>query len=130
MMLLVLAVMGVMVLVVTVSPPDPGSNRSGQETSRATPQDAPLSDPDAFDVTATLSADPGAEEQTIEAELGDRVEIVVEGSEMDSVALGDLFIEQLDAGVPARFQMLAQLTGSYPLVLVGEDRRIGSLEVR
>ena len=55
-----------------------------------------MSDPDAFDVTATLSADPGQEEQTIEAELGDRVEIVVDGREPDSVALGDLRIEQLD----------------------------------
>ena len=89
-----------------------------------------MSDPEAFDVAATLSADPGAEEETIEAELGDRVEIVVEGSEMESVALGDLFIEQLEAGVPARFQLLAQLTGSYPLILLGEDRRIGSLEIR
>jgi hypothetical protein len=130
MMLLVLAVMGVMVLVVTVSPPDPGTDDGGQESSRATPQTEQLSDPDAFDVTATLSAEPGEEEQTVEAELGDRVEIVVNSSELDSVQLGDLFIEQVEAGVPARFQLLAQFTGSYPLVLLGENRRIGSLEIR
>jgi hypothetical protein len=130
MMLLVLAVMGVMVLVVTVSPPDRSADRGGQETSTAAPQTAQLSDPEAFDVTATLSAEPGAEEQTIPAELGDRVEIVVEGNEIDSVALGDLYIEPLEAGVPARFQLLAQFTGSYPLVLLSENRRIGSLEIR
>jgi hypothetical protein len=130
MMLLVLAVMGVMVLVVTVSPPDPGPDDGGQESSRATPQAEQLSDPDAFDVSATLSAAPGQEEQTVEAELGDRVEIVVNSTELDSVQLGDLFIEQVEAGVPARFQLLAQFTGSYPLVLLGENRRIGSLEIR
>jgi hypothetical protein len=129
MMLLVLAVMGVMVLVVTVSPPDPADDRDGREAS--TPAvDAPLSDPDAFDVTATLSAEPGEEEQTIDAELGDRVEIVVNGRELDSVQLGDLYIEQMEDGVPARFQLLAQFTGSYPLVLLNENRRIGSLEIR
>ncbi|HEX6024356.1 MAG TPA: hypothetical protein VFZ00_20375 [Solirubrobacter sp.] len=129
-MLVVLAVMGVMVLAVTVSPPNPGTQNTRPEASSATPDALQLSDAEAFDVTETLSAAPGAKERTIEAELGDRVEIVVEGNELDSVALGDLFIEPLDAGVPARFQLLAQFTGSYPLVLIGEDRRIGSLEIR
>jgi hypothetical protein len=130
MMLLVLAVMGVMVLVVTVSPPNPEPDSSGRDASSAAPRGAPLSDPEGFDVTETLSTEPGEEQTTIEAELGDRVEIVVEGRAPDSVTLGDLYVEQLDAGLPARFQLLAQVTGSYPLVLVGEDRRIGSLEVR
>ena len=127
-MLLVLAVMGVMVLVVTVSPPNPDTGRSGRETATAPPQGAPVSDPDAFDVSATLSTE--KEDQTIEAELGDRVEIVVNGSAPDSVTLGDLRIESLDDVAPARFQFLAEITGSYPLVLVSENRRIGSLEIR
>ena len=128
MMLLVLAVMGVMVLVVTVSPPEPGGDRNGSGEATPTPQGAPLSDPDAFDVSATLSTE--KEDQTIEAELGDRVEIVVNGRDLDSVALGDVRIELLEPGVPARFQLLAEFTGSYPLVLMGENRRIGSLEIR
>ena len=130
MMLLVLAVMGVMVLVVTVSPPDPGSDRSGQRNVHGDAAGRAAERPGRVRRHGDALGRSGREEQTIEAELGDRVEIVVEGSELDSVALGDLFIEQLEAGVPARFQMLAQLTGSYPLVLVGEDRRIGSLEIR
>jgi hypothetical protein len=130
MMLLVLAVMGVMVLVVTVSPPDPSTENRQRGASTATPDTAPLSDPDAFDVTATLSTEPGEDEQTVEAELGDRVEIVVNGREPDSVTLGDLRIEALDDVAPARFQFLAEFTGSYPLVLVSENRRIGSLEIR
>ena len=87
-----------------------------------------MSDPDAFDVSATLSTE--KEDQTIEAELGDRVEIVVNGSEPDSVALGDARIELLEDAAPARFQLLAEFTGSYPLVLMSENRRIGSLEIR
>ena len=130
MMLVVLAVMGVMVLVATISPPDPGVQNSGREASGTPVPSASVTDLDAFDVTATLTAAPGGEPQTVEAELGDRVEIVVNGTELDAVQLGDMFIEQLDAGVPARFQLLAQFTGSFPLVLVSEDRRIGSLEIR
>jgi len=128
MILLVLAVMGVMVLVVTVSPPNPGDDRSGRETATGPPQSAPVSDPDAFDVSATLSTE--REGQMIEAELGDRVEIIVNGREPDGVALGDMRIEALDDVAPARFQFLAEFTGSYPLVLVSENRRIGSLEIR
>jgi hypothetical protein len=127
-MLVVLAVMGVMVLVVTVSPPNSGVDRDGRDAAPETPQSAPLSDPNAFDVTATLSTDETG--QTIEAELGDRVEIVVNGREPDSVALGDMRIEALDDVAPARFQFLAEFTGTYPLVLMSENRRIGSLEIR
>jgi len=128
MMLVVLAVMGVMVLVVTVSPPNPGVDRGGRPAATETPQSASLSDPDAFDVSATLSTEEAG--QTIEAELGDRVEIIVNGREPDGVALGDMRIEALDDVAPARFQFLAEFTGSYPLVLVSENRRIGSLEIR
>ncbi len=128
MMLLVLAVMGVMVLVVTVSPPKPDGQNGGREEATGPPQSASVSDPNAFDVSATLSTE--EEGQTIEAELGDRVEIIVNGREPDGVALGDMRIEALDDVAPARFQFLAEFTGSYPLVLVSENRRIGSLEIR
>jgi hypothetical protein len=128
MMLIVLAVMGVMVLVVTVTPPDPDVQNGGREGATEPPQSAPVSDPDAFDVSVTLSTED--EGKTIEAELGDRVEIIVNGREPDGVALGDVRIEALDDVAPARFQFLAEFTGSYPLVLMSENRRIGSLEIR
>jgi hypothetical protein len=132
MMLAVLAVLGLMVLVVTVSPPDPGvqpGSTPGAATPTSTPA-APISDPDAFDVSAKVSAEPGSKPRTIRATLGDRVEIVVEGSEPDSVALGDIHLEPLADGVPARFQLLAETPGTYPLVLVNEERRIGALKIR
>jgi hypothetical protein len=132
MTLLVLALVGLMVLVVTVSPPDVG-RRGGDETPTATPGASPLkplSDPDAFDVSAELSAEPGAKPKRVEAMLGDRVEIVVDGPDPDSVALGDLHTEPLEKGLPARFELLADTPGTYPLVLTNEERRIGTLRIR
>ena len=32
--------------------------------------------------------------------------------------------------MPARFELLAETPGTYPLVLVDEERRIGTLEIR
>jgi hypothetical protein len=131
MTLLVLALLGLMVLVVTVSPPEPNVRRGAQTGASPTPSPREsLSDPDAFDVTATLSAAAGEKPETIEAVLGDRVEIVVEGSEPGSVALGDLHTEPFEAELPARFELLAETPGAYPLILVDENRRIGTLEIR
>jgi hypothetical protein len=94
------------------------------------PPASTLVDSDEFDVTAKLTTTPGAKQKTIEAVLGDRVQIVVEGREPASVSLGDLRTEELERGVPARFELLAETPGAYPLTLVDEDRRIGTLEIR
>ncbi len=127
MTLLVLAILGLMVLVVTITPP-----RTAQRGGSATPPAAGalLSDPDAFDVTATLSADAGAEPQTIEAELGDDVEIIVEGTGPAAVALGELQTDVYEQDLPARFTLMAETPGAYPLVLLEEQRRIGTLQIR
>jgi hypothetical protein len=130
MTLIVLALVGSMVLVITVAPPDSGDRKGAQATATPSPLANSLSDPDAPDVSETLSADSDGEPKTVEAEIGDKVEITVEGSVIDSVALGDLSMEDLEADVPARFELLADTPGTYPLVLVNEDRRIGTLEIR
>ena len=44
--------------------------------------------------------------------------------------LGDMETLSLEAGVPARFQLLADTPGSYPLTLESTDKPIGTLEVR
>jgi hypothetical protein len=132
MTLLVIALLGLLVLVVTVSPPDPGS-RNGSGTQTTTPEASssqPLSDPNAFDVQATLSAQSKAKPKTIEAVLGDRVQITVKGNVPGSVALGELRTEELERGVPARFELLADTPGTYPLVLLADQRTIGTLEIR
>ena len=131
MTVIVLALVGLMVFVVTVAPPDQGVRSGSQARVTPTPTRAPLlSDPDAFDVSAKLSAATGAKAKTVNAEVGDRVQITVEGTSADSVALGDLAVEEVEAGVPARFELLADTPGSYPLVLTNENRRIGTLEIR
>jgi hypothetical protein len=130
MTLIVLVLLGLMVLVVTVSPPEQGGKTSARDAPQVAAQ-VPLTDPDAFDVSAKLSAAPEAEPQTIEAEVGDRVQLTVDGAaEIDSVALGDLSMKDIEPGVPARFEVLADTPGAYPVVLVNEDRRIGTLEIR
>jgi len=130
MTLLVLTLVGLMVLVVTISPPQGALRNAPREASTPVPRATGLTSSDAFDVTAKLSTAAGAKPKTIEAVLGDRVEIVVVGREPASVALGDMRTEELEQGVPARFELLAETPGAYPLTLVDEDRRIGTLEIR
>lgn len=130
MTLIVLALVGLMVLVVTVSPPDSAVEDRATASPTPTPPGASLSDPNAFDVTETLSTDPGAEVRTIDAEVGDRVEILVEGEGFDSVLLGELESRNVEAGIPARFELLADTPGAYPLVLTNANRRIGTLQIR
>ena len=89
-----------------------------------------MTDPDAFDVTKTLSAAPGVKATTIDAEVGDRVAIVVEGTEPDAVLLGELESKSVEAGIPARFEVLADTPGSYPLVLTNSNQQIGTLRIR
>ena len=122
MTLLVLAILGLMVLVVTVTPPRTAT-QGGADASPA--PNALLSDPDEFDVTATLSADAGTEPQTIEAVLGDDVEIIVEGEGPGRVALSGLQSDVFEEGLPARFTLLAETPGTYPL-LVDDEGRIGT----
>ncbi len=81
-------------------------------------------------MTATLSTAPSEEPRRSRPSWAIAWRSSWTGSEPDSVALGDLRIEQLEAGMPARFELLAETPGTYPLVLVDEDRRIGSLEIR
>jgi hypothetical protein len=132
MTLLVLVLLGVMVLVVTVSPPDRGTGNASRTPVTAAPRAAALTltDPNAFDVSETLSVAVAGAPRTIEAEVGDRVEITVEGADADSVSLGDLGIDDLEPSSPARFELLADTPGTYPLVLGNDGRRIGTLEIR
>ena len=130
MTLIVLALVGSMVLIVTIAPPDSGVRKPGKPAPAPSPRTEQLSNPDAFDVTATVSAAPGERASTVEAEVGDRVEITVDGNEPDGVAVGDLAMDALEPGDPAHFELLADTPGNYPLILVNQDRRIGTLTIR
>ncbi len=129
--MIVLALLGLMVLVVTISPPDQGS-KNGSTASvapTATASADSLTDPDAFDVTMKLSTAPGPAGKTVDAEIGDRVQIIVDGDEPDSVAFGDVSVEDVETDTPAEFEWLADTPGTYPLVLLSDNRTLGTLEV-
>ena len=78
-------------------------------------------------VEATLDAQ--SEGQRVEAKVGQIVRIVVNTDELDSVSLGDLGTETADPESPARFEVLADVPGTYPIDLLQADRQIGELEV-
>ena len=52
----------------------------------------------------------------------------------DPVAVHDPLVEletePFEEGLPARFRLFAQTQGAYPLVLIDENRRIGTLQIR
>ena len=50
--------------------------------------------------------------------------------ELDTVSLGDLGIETTEPDSPARFELLADDPGTYPIELLEADRQIGVLEIR
>jgi hypothetical protein len=131
MTLIVLALVGLMVFVVTIAPPKREPTRGSTASVTPTPSPTkPLTDPYAFDVSETLSGAPGAKPVTVQAEIGDLVEITVEAPSADSVAIEELAMKSVEPGIPARFELLADTAGAYPVVLVNENRRIGTLEIR
>jgi hypothetical protein len=81
-------------------------------------------------VRAWLSTSASRPARRISARVGDHISITVRGDEVDSVALGDLDVEPVERGLPARFDLLADEPGSYPVIALDAQRRIGSLVVR
>jgi hypothetical protein len=128
---LVAILMGITALVATIAAPNPRLRQpsAAVPSPSAAPSATASAGVDQPDVSAVIEA--GSERRrTVHAEVGDHVELVVQGSQIDSVALGDLDVEDLEPGVPARFELLADTPGSYPLVLVNANRRIATLQVR
>ena len=106
--------------------PQPAPSPSPQAAAAAPERRTPTVD--APDVRAVLWA--GRASRRVTARVGDQVSITVRDEGLDSVALGDLDIEPVEAGVPAHFDLLVDAPGSYPVVLLDEGRRIGTLVVR
>jgi hypothetical protein len=79
-------------------------------------------------VMQTLDAQ--AEGQRVEAEVGQIVRIVVTSDELDTVSMAELGFETTEPDSPARFELLADAPGSYPIELLQAGRRIGVLEIR
>jgi hypothetical protein len=85
------------------------------------------SEPPAEPVEATLDAQ--SEGQRVEARVGQIVRIVVNTSELDSVELAEVGTRTADPESPARFELLAEVPGTYAISLLQAERRIGELEI-
>lgn len=79
-------------------------------------------------VQETLDA--SAEGQRVQARVGQTVTIIVRSDTLDTVSLADMGAETTEPDSPARFELLADVPGSYPIELLEADRRIGVLEIR
>ena len=101
---------------------------------------APRSDPPAEstapDVARTvdiveqeLSAD--GTDQTISARVGDLIRFSVAGDTLDQVEIERLDrIDPIEPTTPARFEVIPQAPGAYPIRLIDADRRIGRLDIK
>jgi hypothetical protein len=105
-------------------------------TSRAPVTDAPPSTLPAAaggtePIERTISADPGAKTSApIRLERGQILQLEVTGDVLDSVIVEGLDrMDGIEPLTPARFQVLAERPGLYPIRLVEADRRIGELEI-
>ena len=81
--------------------------------------------------TERISAQEGAQPALVPVKRGDLLTLEVEGDTMDAVLLERLDrIDPIEPSTPARFTMLVEApAGVYPIRLIGEDRRIGMIEI-
>ena len=93
----------------------------------ASPTPSASTEPAAEPVEATLDAQ--SEGQRVQARVGQIVRIVVNSSELDSVSLAEVGTKTAEPDSPARFELLAEVPGSYDIELLEADRRIGVLEI-
>jgi hypothetical protein len=122
-LLIALAVlMALTALAASLAPRDTPPREDDAPAAAAPP--APAREP----VQATLDAD--GEGQRVVARVGQDVVIVVRSKELDTVSLAEVGSEPTEPDSPARFELLADVPGSYPIELLEAGRQIGVLEIR
>jgi hypothetical protein len=78
-------------------------------------------------VEATLSL---SEPRTIAVDEGDQLQLSVQGDALDAVEIAGLGqLQAIAPDTPAAFDILADRAGTYPIRLLGADRRVGRLRV-
>ena len=106
--------------------------------SALAPSESPMDDSASAPVAPSRPA-PAPVEETLDAEatgqrvvarVGQTVTITVEADELDSVSLAEVGTETAEPDSPARFELLAEIPGSYPIELLESGRTIGVLEIR
>jgi hypothetical protein len=121
-LILVAVLMGMTALAASVAPRQPVPS---EERRAATPTPAPAGTP----TLATIRKDLTTSDADVTVNQGDLVELTISGPERDSVMLLDR-MDTIDPHSPARFSLLAGEPGEYPILLVDDDRQIGTLTIR
>jgi hypothetical protein len=122
-LLLALAVLLALTVVTAALAPRETSPQDDAATAPSTPA-GPAREP----VEETLDAE--ASGQKVLARVGQSVTIVVEADELDSVSLAEVGTKTAEPDSPARFELLAEVPGSYEIDLLESGRQIGVLEIR
>jgi hypothetical protein len=124
-LLIVLAVLlGLTALAAGVAPRERLSGDSGSAT--ATP--APTRSAASGRVQKTLDA--GAMGQRVVARVGQTVVLTVRSHTLETVSLGEIGVHTAEPGSPARFELLADVPGTYALDALESEHQIGVLEIR
>jgi hypothetical protein len=93
-----------------------------------TPPSQPAARPPAV-VEESISADQA--DQDVRAQVGDLIRLEVTGDLLDQVQIERLDrIDPIEPLTPARFEVIAETPGVYPIRLIDADRRIGRLDIR
>jgi hypothetical protein len=69
-------------------------------------------------------------DQSVAARVGDLIKLEVAGDVLDQVQIERLDrIDAVEPTTPARFEVIPETAGVYPIRLIEADRRIGRLEI-
>ena len=80
-------------------------------------------------IDESISAD--GVDQSVRAQVGDLIRLEVTGDVLDQVQIERLDrIDPIEPVTPARFEVIAETPGVYPIRLIDADRRIGRLDIR
>ena len=96
--------------------PTPSSTAAGRTTRR---------------LVRTVSADAGKPRARVRARAGDVLALTVKGDVLDGVEITGLGkLEPIEPGSPARFEMLLDGPGEFPITLLDAGRSVGLIDVR
>jgi hypothetical protein len=71
------------------------------------------------------------DDQRVEATVGDLIRLEVTGELIDEVQIERLDrIDPIEPATPARFEVIPETAGVYPIRLIDADRRIGRLDIK
>jgi hypothetical protein len=81
-------------------------------------------------IERTISADRGRSQAKVRARTGDVLALAVRGDLLDGVEIAGLGkLEPIEPGSPARFEMLLDAPGEFPVTLLDTGRIVGEIDV-